>query len=125
MEQFPYPDDIVWRNPGFFSFTVPYDHTRDFFYSGHTGTLTLLFMEFVSLKLKVFSVLVGISWIFMLNVLLITKVHYMADIVGGLIFSLWFYRTAERIVIYFDKLLSLPYFCINWIYTNKCQRQDE
>ena len=42
MEKFPFPEDIVWHNPGFFSITVPYDHTRDFFYSGHTGSLSII-----------------------------------------------------------------------------------
>lgn len=40
--KFPFPEDIVWHNPGFLSITVPYDHTRDFYYSGHTGTLTII-----------------------------------------------------------------------------------
>ena len=42
MEKFPFPEDIVWHTPGFAAITVPYDHTRDFFYSGHTGTLTTI-----------------------------------------------------------------------------------
>ncbi len=44
IEKFPFPPNLVWRSPGFFSFTVPYDHTRDFFYSGHTGSLTIVFL---------------------------------------------------------------------------------
>ncbi len=41
---FPFPDHIVWHSPGFFSLTVPYDPTRDFFYSGHTGGLTVIML---------------------------------------------------------------------------------
>lgn len=44
ISKFPYPDNIVWRSPGFFSFTVPYDHTRDFYFSGHTGTLAAVLL---------------------------------------------------------------------------------
>ena len=45
----------------------------------------------------------------MINVLLITKVHYLVDIVGGFVFSVWLYRTALRFVVYIDKAMSLPY----------------
>ena len=45
----------------------------------------------------------------MLNILLITKVHYMVDIVGGLIFSIWWYRTSIRYVRYVDRIISLPF----------------
>jgi xanthine/uracil permease len=98
------------------SLTVPYDHTRDFFYSGHTGTLTLMFVESVRLRMKVMSILAAVSWFFMVNMLLITKVHYMADIAGGLIFALWFYWLGAKIVVYVDKLISLPYVLGRKIY---------
>lgn len=55
------------------------------------------------------SVVLGLSWCFMLNILLITKVHYMVDIVGGLIFSIWWYRTSIRYVRYVDRIISLPF----------------
>ena len=61
----------------------------------------------------------------MMNLLLITKVHYVIDIVGGLVMAIWFYRLSTRIVIYFDKLISLPYFGVKWIYENKCMDDPE
>ena len=118
-----YPEGYLWDFPGFYSITVPYGKTNDFFYSGHTGTLTLILLEFISLKQRVLAILVFISWVFMLNMLLITKVHYLVDIVGGLIFSIWYYRLAIRIIVYFDKLLSLPYVLGNWIYRKKCKAE--
>lgn len=121
MIKFPFPENIVWRNPGFFSFTVPYDHTRDFFYSGHTGTSFIIFLEMVILEIWPLAVLSGLSCLFMINMLLITQVHWMADIVGGLIFSVWCYRTATRIVFYMDYLISLPFTAGKWLYLNKCQ----
>jgi hypothetical protein len=42
--KFPFPNNIVWKSPGFYSITVPYDHTRDFYYSGHTGALVIIFL---------------------------------------------------------------------------------
>ena len=73
---------------------MPYDHTRDFYYSGHTGTLTIILLEWLTLRITSLTILVGLSWVFMVNMLLITQVHYLADIVGGIVFAVWFYRTA-------------------------------
>lgn len=111
---------MAWRSPGFFALTVPYDHTRDFFYSGHTGTLTVIFLFMMDLKLRGMAILALLSLLFMMNLLLITKVHYVVDVAGGLIFAAWFYRLANSLVLYFDKLVSLPYVLIKWIYQNKC-----
>lgn len=57
----------------------------------------------------------------MMNMLLITQVHYVCDIIGGLVFATWFHRNATRAVLYMDKLLSLPYKAGKWIYENKCK----
>jgi hypothetical protein len=59
--------------------------------------------------------------IFMMNMLLITRVHYVADIIGGLVFAIWYHRTAIRCTLYIDKCLSLPFFIVKWIYLNKCK----
>lgn len=113
---FPFPENLVWRSPGFFSFTVPYDHTRDFFYSGHTGTLTTIFLEMFILDLKLPATFAFLSMLFMMNMLLITRVHYVPDIIGGLLFAIWYHRTATRVVYYIDKALSFPFFVGKWVY---------
>lgn len=85
---------MAWRSPGFFSAVVPYDHTRDFFNSGHTGGLLVCVVEMFTLrytKLGIFGVL---SLLYMMNMLVTTKVHYVIDVIGGLIYSIWFYRLA-------------------------------
>ena len=113
---------MAWRSPGFFSFTVPYDHTRDFFFSGHTGGLAIILTEMLTLGLTIPSILVGISLLYMMNMLLITKVHYTIDILGGLIFAIWFHRLASRYVIYIDKFLSLPHWLWAWLKLKYCQQ---
>lgn len=60
-----------------------------------------------------------------MNMLLITRVHYVADIIGGLLFAIWYHRQATRAVVYIDKFLSLPYFIVKWIYVNKCNSCEE
>lgn len=122
ISKFPYPDNLVWRSPGFFSFTVPYDHTRDFFYSGHTGTLTAIFLELFLLKFYWVAGVAFLCLIFMMNMLLITQVHYVCDIVGGLVFAAWFHRMATRGAYWLDKALSLPFWTARWIYRNKCKQ---
>ena len=101
---------MAWRSPGFFSFVVPYEHTRDFFFSGHTGGLFIVTCEAFKLGLRKIGILAFISLLYMMNMLVTTRVHYIIDVVGGLIFAIWSYRQSVRYVIFFDKLLSLPFF---------------
>ncbi len=107
---------MVWHSPGFISLTVPYDHTRDFFYSGHTGSLTIIMLEFSQLTVKYSKKPAGYIWLFgficliyMMNMLIITRVHYTVDIMGGLIFSIYMYWLAGQLTVQIDKLISLPY----------------
>lgn len=110
---------MVWHSPGFFSLTVPYDHTRDFFYSGHTGAMTIILLEFSQLTVKNGRKVSGYVWVFaffclvyMMNMLIITRVHYTADVVGGLIFSVYFYWAVSYRLVWIDKLASLPFFLV-------------
>lgn len=57
----------------------------------------------------------------MMNMLLITQVHYVIDIIGGLVFATWFHRMATRGTLWLDKALSLPFWAVKWIYENKCK----
>lgn len=75
----------------------------------------------VILNFRVPATIAFLSLIFMMNMLLITRVHYVVDIAGGLIFAIWYHRTATRYVLYIDKFLTLPYFIVKWIYINKCK----
>lgn len=118
---FPFPDHIVWHSPGFLSLTVPYDRTRDFFYSGHTGSLTVIIVEFYTVGHRWFSLIPLTCLIYMMNMLLITRVHYTIDVAAGLVFSLFFHGVAGKWVYYFDWLLSLPYLLAR-TFIAKCRR---
>jgi hypothetical protein len=87
---------------------VPYEHTRDFFFSGHCGGLTVVCCELITLRYRRIRILAIISLMYMANMLLVTKVHYSIDIVAGIIFALWFYRLSERITYYLDYVFTLP-----------------
>lgn len=66
-----------------------------------------------------------LSWVFMVNLLLITKVHYTVDIVGGLLFAMWFDWMGTKIVAYFDWVFSLPYKTVNWIYHSRDKKEQK
>jgi hypothetical protein len=98
-------------HPGFLSITVPYDHTRDFYYSGHTGLVVILFIEFLTAKQKKLTILLGLSSIFMMVLLTLTRVHYFIDILGALLFAYWFHRQTSRleVLILIEKFVSIPF----------------
>lgn len=57
-----------------------------------------------------------------MNMLLITEVHYVADVIGGLVFATWFYRTSIRVVFYTDFFFSLPFLLVKKI-VQKCKSE--
>lgn len=109
---FPFPPNYVWHSPGFYSLTVPYDHTRDFYFSGHTGSLTVIMLEFSKAQYRWVTLIVLICLIYMMNMLTITRVHYTVDIAGGLIFGFFWHSVVNKNIYYFDWLASLPYFLV-------------
>jgi len=44
MMTMPFESYVVWFSPGFPGITVYYEHTSDYFFSGHTGTLMVLYL---------------------------------------------------------------------------------
>jgi hypothetical protein len=121
--KFPYPANLAWRSPGFFSVTVPYDHTRDFFFSGHCGGLSVVTAEMFALGLVGTGTLAVVALLYMANMLLTTEVHYSIDIIAGILFGLWFFRIGKTYTIYFDKFLSLP--LLAWKKLAQCLPREE
>jgi formate/nitrite transporter FocA (FNT family) len=91
---------------------VPYEPTRDFFFSGHTGTLSIIMIELFTLNYKWVTAAALLSLIYMMNMLTITRVHYTVDIAGGLIFAFFAHKMVAKIVFYGDWLLSAPYLAV-------------
>jgi len=45
----------------------------------------------------------------MMNMLIITRVHYTVDVIGGLVFSVYSYWVIGKLTVYIDMAISLPY----------------
>jgi hypothetical protein len=74
------------------------------------------------LRLRGVAVVAFLCLLFMMNMLLITQVHYVCDIIGGLVFATWFHRNATRGVLWIDRVLSFPFWAVKWLYENKCRQ---
>jgi hypothetical protein len=60
--------------------------------------------------------LVFVCLVYMMNMLIVTRVHYTIDVGGGLLFSFFFYRFCSKNVYWIDRLMSLPYVAGKNIY---------
>jgi hypothetical protein len=109
IEIFPFPRDIIWKNPGFFSLTVPYDHTRDFFYSGHTGILVVAFCEVYTLGMKKCSLVCGMCICYIIILLLSTQVHYTTDVFAGFIMGFYIHGLVAQYIYVFDLIGTAPF----------------
>ena len=85
----------IWFDPGFPSLTVPYHDTNDFFFSGHLGITTIYLMEYHVQGyrcLTAFCVVLAIyMWIFLTSM----RVHYVIDLVTGVLFAHWAFIQAD------------------------------
>lgn len=110
IEKLPYPEGIFWEDPGFPpSIGVPYGIARDFFYSGHTGFMLFCCIYWGRLKLPVLAWFSRLGLVFVILVLLATRVHYIIDVVAAVIFSLQIDRFLLVHSHWFDKLFTVIY----------------
>jgi len=70
------PNGFYWNDPGFPSIVVPYGFTSDFFFSGHTGFLTICLFEWREIKKTKMVMTTSIILIYMIFVLLVFRTHY-------------------------------------------------
>jgi hypothetical protein len=89
---------------------VEYGHTSDYFYSGHTGTIAVIFFEARKLNLPKFMQLsIVASTVYIVAMLLVMRVHYTADIFAGWFFAGWFYELVDEWLEWFDVVINSPY----------------
>lgn len=101
---------MAWKSPHFPSLMVPYDRTRDFYFSGHTGIAILILIEVHKLNMPLFAKFLCYFQVFwMIMMLVASRTHYSIDIVGGILFGMLCYDLSEKVVYYSDSFFSLPY----------------
>ncbi len=103
--------------------TVPYDHTRDFFYSGHTGTLIIISLELWTLNKKPICAFCLVSLLYMINMLTISRIHYSIDVIGAFIFAPFWYFFVQKHLATVDFGYSIFYYAFRKIY-RKCNNSN-
>jgi hypothetical protein len=86
---FEYPNGLIFHDPGFFSLTVPYLVTCDFYFSGHSGFLFISTLELIQMKWIFLAFVNFISMLYTAWMLLATQGHYS---IGRLLLSRYFDR---------------------------------
>lgn len=67
------------------------------------------------LKFYKTGIFVFFNLIFMLNMLIITRVHYTIDIIAALIFAITIYRLTYLIIKYVDFVFSVPFYILRYL----------
>jgi hypothetical protein len=66
--------------------------------------------------------LVFVCLVYMMNMLIVTRVHYTIDVGGGLLFSFFFYGFCCNYVYWIDRLMSFPYVVGKKIYVKMIKK---
>ena len=105
-----YPEGYLWDFPGFYSITVPYGKTNDFYYSGHVGCCLICFLEYKANGWNKFAYFSLFTLIFQGTLMICLRGHYSIDIFGGLVFAHYIWMIAERYSYLVDvKLFRIPF----------------
>jgi hypothetical protein len=118
-----YPDGYLWEFPGFYSLTVPYGKTNDFFYSGHVGICLINSLEFNANKWFIMSKISFLMMILQGFLMIVARGHYSIDLLAGIVFAHYFWVMAERLSYLVDvKLLKMPLVKRFPTITNVCNK---
>lgn len=105
-----YPDGYLWDFPNFYSVTVPYGKTNDFFFSGHIGCCVINFFEYKSQGWYKFAAFSFITMIFQFSLMIFLRGHYVIDLISGIVFGHYFWLLAEKYSYLIDvKIFRIPF----------------
>lgn len=83
--EFPIPDGIYFKDPGFPSVFVTYDVKTDFYFSGHTSLMVVCALDIIRRNRNVFLTLLLFSLcVFQMGVVLVFRFHYIPDVITAL-----------------------------------------
>jgi len=118
-----FPKSWLWEDPEWFSVTVAYHKTADFYYSGHVALCTTIITEMWATKdykAYYFSVIV---MLIEATMLCFTRVHYIIDLVAGYFCAKYYSVGAEIIAFFWDVwLLGLPAHKRHNYYFRSCSK---
>lgn len=118
-----YTDGYLWDFPGFYSITVPYGKTNDFFFSGHIGCCMICFCEFKAHGWKKFAVFSLFTMLFQFTLMISLRGHYMIDLISGIVFAHYFWLLSERYSYLIDvKVFKIPFEKRFPLFTTSCKK---
>jgi len=83
--EFPIPEGLYFKHPGFPSLFVTYDVKTDFFFSGHTSLMVTCAIDMVRRTgSKVLFLSTVFLCLFQMGVVLIFRFHYIPDVITAL-----------------------------------------
>ena len=97
-----YPEGYLWEYPGFPSVTVSYLKTNDFFFSGHVGFPIIIALESHKLNKKYLMVFCLFTSFFEAFTMIVTRGHYIIDIITGMAMAHYFYIVVEKYFNFMD-----------------------
>lgn len=93
----PFPPGYYWYSPGFPSLVVPYGRGSDFFFSGHTGFMTICAEEWHRLGRSRMRNLILCFTVYTMLILMMYRIHYSIDLFVGLFFADWCFWKVDAI----------------------------
>ena len=118
---FRYPEGYLWEFPGFYSITVPYGKTNDFFFSGHVGCCVINYLEFRSIgwhRIARFSL---VTCVFQIALMVCLRGHYFIDLISGIIFAHYCWMLSERYSYLVDVyIFRIPFHKRFPLFTKSC-----
>ena len=103
-------DGRIWFDPGITAFTVPYDDTDDYYYSGHLGSLVVWGCEYYNQGYRCMTIYCALLVVLMWGFLTLMRVHYFIDLISGVMIAHWFTFHGDWISFFWDvKILGLPH----------------
>ena len=88
-------DGFIYDDPGPFSLTIAYFDTNDFYYSGHCGSCTMYMLEMFALGHTYWGSFYLCMLIFQWCYLTFYRVHYIIDLLFGVVVAISVHRLAE------------------------------
>lgn len=96
LAQFEQPEGYNWGWPGWFSLTVSYGQTQDFFYSGHVGICMIHFLEFYAVGWYWLSAYALVTLVMQVILMYALRSHYTVDMIAGIVFAHYFWILSEK-----------------------------